>query len=197
MSPRAPMAGRWELTEEQWEIVEPVLRPERRSDNRGRPWHDTRAVLNGVLWVLGTGAQWRELPEKYPPFQTCHRRFQQWVRSGKLEEALQQLARHLHEHGKLKLEEAFVDATFASAKKGGLASVPRAGARVQRSSLSPLLTVFLSPYLCKALRQPSASLWKKFWPEASSTNCPPDSLETKPTTRIGSMKNSKQRTASN
>src|SRR5271165_2432317 len=179
-SPRVPMAGRWELTEEQWGMVEPVLRPERRSDNRGRPWHDTRAVLNGVLWVLGTGAQWRELPEKYPPYQTCHRRFQQWVRSGKL-----------------KLEEAFVDATFASAKKGGLASVPRAGARVQRSSLSPQLTVFLSPYLCKALRQPSASLWKKFWPEASSTNCPPDSLGTKPTTRIGSMKNSKKRTASN
>ena len=45
------MAGRWELTEEQWEMVEPVLRPERRSDNRGRPWHDTRAVLNGVLIV--------------------------------------------------------------------------------------------------------------------------------------------------
>ena len=67
MSPRAPMAGRWELIEEQWEVVEPVLRPERRSDRRGRPWQDTRAVLNGVLWVLGTGAQWRELPEKYPP----------------------------------------------------------------------------------------------------------------------------------
>ena len=81
------MAGRWELNDEQWAVVEPVLRPARRADNRGRPWRDTRCVLNGVLWVLGTGAQWRELPEKYPPFQTCHRRFQQWVRSGKLEEA--------------------------------------------------------------------------------------------------------------
>jgi len=68
------MRGRGELTDEQWEMVEPILRPVRRSDNRGPPWHDTRSVVNGVLWVLGTGAQWRELPEKYPPFQTCHRR---------------------------------------------------------------------------------------------------------------------------
>src|SRR5580693_8741784 len=147
------MAGRWELSEEQWLVVEPVLRGARRADNRGRPWHDTRAVLNGVLWVLGTGAQWRELAEKYPPFQTCHRRFQQWVRSGKLAEALKLLARHLYERGKLNLDEAFVDATFASAKKGASRSVPRDGARARKSSLSPLITVFLSPYLSKALRQ--------------------------------------------
>ncbi len=110
-----------------------------------------------MLWVLGTGAQWRELPEKYPPYQTCHRRFQQWVRSGKLEEALQGLAWHLREQGKLKLEEAFVDATLASAKKGALASAPPAGARGRRSSLSPLLTVFLSPYLSKVLHRTNAS----------------------------------------
>src|SRR5208283_5303301 len=123
-SPNAPMRGRWELTDEQWEVVEPVLRPQRRADKRGRPWHDTRAGLHGVLWVLGTGAQWRDVPEKYPPFQTCHRRFQQWVRSGKLEECLRRLARHLHERGQLNLEEAFVDATFASAKKGASLSAP-------------------------------------------------------------------------
>src|SRR5271168_2687908 len=118
------MAGRWELTDEQWLIVEPVLRGARRADNRGRPWQDTCSVLNGVLWVLGTGAQWRELPEKYPPFQTCHRRFQQWVRNGKLEQALKLLAAHLHGQGQLNLEEAFVDATLASAKKGGFAVGP-------------------------------------------------------------------------
>jgi len=190
------MSGRWELTDEQWAVVEPVLRPRRRVDHRGRPWHDTRAVLNGVLWILGTGAQWREMPEKYPPFQTCHRRFQQWVRSGQLEEALQRLARKLHQRGQLNLDEAFVDATFASAKKGGLPSAPRAAARARKSSLSPLATVFLSPYLCKVLRQPSVSLWRKFWPEASSPNCPPDSSATRPTTRMRSTKSSGPNTAS-
>jgi transposase len=166
------MAGRWELTDEQWELVEPVLRPARREDNRGRPWQDTRAVLNGVLWILGSGAQWAELPSKYPPYQTCHRRFQQWVREGKLVKALRVLAKHLHERGRLNLDEAFVDATFASAKKGASPSVRPGVARAPRSLLSPLVMVFLSPSLSKALRLPSAGLWKLFWPAASSTSCP-------------------------
>jgi transposase len=168
------MAGRWELTDEQWELVEPILRPRRRKDNRGRPWHDTRAVLNGVLWILGSGAQWAEMPAKYPPYQTCHRRFQQWVREGKLVEALSLLAKHLHERGKLHLHEAFVDATFASAKKGASQLARPSVARGRRSSLSPLVTVFLSPSLSTALRLPNAGLWKLFWPGASSTSCPID-----------------------
>jgi transposase len=147
------------------------LRQLRREDNRGRPRHETLAVLNGVLGVLGTGAQSAEMPEKYPFYETCHRRFQAWVREGKFVEALRLLAGHLHERGKLNLDEAFVDATFASAKKGALQSVPRGAASARKSSLSPLATVFLSPYLSKALHMPSASLWKLFWPDVSSNNC--------------------------
>ena len=75
-------------------------------------------MRNGVLWILGTRAQWREIPETYPPYQTCHRRFQQWVRSGALAKALRKLARRLQAEGRLNLEEAFIDATFAAAKKG-------------------------------------------------------------------------------
>jgi transposase len=54
------------------------------------------AVLNGVLWVLRTGAQWQELPWKYLSYETCHRRFQQWMRRGKLECILRVLAEELH-----------------------------------------------------------------------------------------------------
>ena len=75
-------------------------------------------MRNGVLWILETRAQWREIPETYPPYQTCHRRFQQWVRSGALAKALRKLARRLQAEGRLNLEEAFTDATFAAAKKG-------------------------------------------------------------------------------
>ena len=112
------MSGRWELSDGQWQLIQPLLRPKRRADRRGRPWQDTRSVLNGVLWILGTGAQGRELPKAYPPYQTCHRRFQNWVREGRLERILRQLAGELYVRGRLKLVEAFIDATFASAKKG-------------------------------------------------------------------------------
>src|SRR6185437_2553016 len=119
------------------------------------PWHDTSAVLNACCGCSRRGAQWRELPEKYPPYQTCHRRFQQWIRDGKLVDALRLLARLLHEQGKLNLDEAFVDATFASAQKGASPSALPAAGRARRSSLSPLITVFHSPLLSKALRRQS------------------------------------------
>ncbi len=164
------MRGRWRLSDAQWQLSEPILRPKRRSDGRGHPWQDTRAVLNGILWVLGTGAQWRELPERYPPYQTCHRRFQQWVREGKLERILRVLAEGLRARGKLQLEEAFIDASFTGAKKGASRSGPPDAARGRKSSLSPLITVFLSPLVSKVLRRTKANLSKASLGTASSPN---------------------------
>jgi len=163
------MRGRWELSDAQWQRIEPILRPQRRSDGRGRPWQDTRAVLNGILWVLGTGAQWRELPRKYPPYQTCHRRLQQWVREGKLERILRVLAKELQAQGKLRLEEAFIDASFTGAKKGASRSGLPSGAKGRKSSLSPMMAVFVSPLVSKALRRTKASLLKVSSGTASST----------------------------
>ncbi len=112
------MRARGEVSDGEWGIMEPLLRFRQRVDGRGGPPADTRAVLNGVLWILRTGGQWRELPEKYLPYQTVHGRFQQWVRSGQLEKALRALAEKLREDGKLDLDEGFIDGSFASAKKG-------------------------------------------------------------------------------
>lgn len=66
-----------DLTDDQWKVLEPLIGElPRRADGRGRPWRSSREVLNGILWILRTGAQWADLPERYPPYQTCHRRFQ-------------------------------------------------------------------------------------------------------------------------
>ena len=81
-----------ELTDVQWELLKSLVEPKTPAKRRGRPWKETRAVLEGVLWILRTGAQWGELPQgKFAPYQTCHRRFQRWVHEGVLDEVLDKL----------------------------------------------------------------------------------------------------------
>ena len=123
-----------DLTDAQWAVVDALIsEPPRRKGGRGRPWKDRRAVLNGVLRVLRTGAPWAELPDRYPSYQTCHRRFQQWVRSGILKGVLEALAEDLHVQGRLDVREAFIDGSFAPAKKGALRLEKRSVAKGQRS----------------------------------------------------------------
>lgn len=148
-----------DLTDAQWAVLDPLLRPQRRADGRGRPWQETRAVLNGVLWILRTGAPWHDLPDRYPPYQTCHRRFQQWQRSGLLTHVLQKLAEDLRDRGKLDLSEAFIDASFSSAKKGALVSALQNAGKAAKSWQLQTAMVFLSPCTWPALDQmkPSSS----------------------------------------
>lgn len=80
-----------EMSDEQWQMVE-VLIP--RPAGKGRPRHDDRQVLSGILWVLRTGEPWKNLPSRYPPYQTCHRRFQEWKHQGVLNRILETLARN-------------------------------------------------------------------------------------------------------
>lgn len=148
--------GGWEvdLTDEQWAILAPLIPvPVRRPDGKGRPWRDNRAVLNGILWILKTGARWQDLPDRYPPYQTCHRRFQQWVRSGVFEGILSKLAIDLKERGGLDLSECFIDGTFIPAKKGDSVLVKPSGARVRNSWQWQTALVFLFPPAQPALRR--------------------------------------------
>jgi transposase len=78
------------LNDSQWAVLNPLIpEPSRRKDGRGRPWKNRRSVLNAILWVLRTGTPWADLRDRYQPYQTCHRRFQQWVRSGILKGVLE------------------------------------------------------------------------------------------------------------
>ena len=142
-----------DLSDAQWAILKPSLQPRGRPAGRGRPWRDLRAVLNGVLWVLRTGAPWHDLPSRYPPYQTCHRRFQQWRREGTLTRVLTALAEDLRDRGKLDLSETFIDASFSSAKKGALLSARLAEEKAVKSWRSSTAMVFLSPSASPALRR--------------------------------------------
>jgi transposase len=103
-----------DLADEQWVLIGPSLpKLTGRKDGRGRPWRENRAVLNGISWILRTGAPWADLPDRYLSYQTCHRRFQQWVRAGVLRRILEVLAHALHDEGHLDLQEAFIDGSLA------------------------------------------------------------------------------------
>ncbi len=82
------------LTNAQWRRVRPLIpeaEVERTTPRGGRPWRDPRDVLDAVLWVLRTGCPWADLPRRYPPPQTCHRRFQKWTREGVLDAVIDAL----------------------------------------------------------------------------------------------------------
>ncbi len=142
-----------DLTNDQWKILEPlIIEPKRREDGKGRPRGDARSILNGILWILRTGAQWKDLPDRYPSYQTCHRRFQEWNRNGTMQNIVRSLASDLRDRGEIELEESFIDGTFVPAKKGAQKSGKQSVERVQRSWQSETVTVFLSPFARKMLR---------------------------------------------
>lgn len=118
------------LTDEQRAILEPLFQEER--TGAGRPQvHTDREVLNGILWVLRTGAAWMDLPDRFPSSSTCYRRFSKWVKDGRLKKILEVPARHLEDNGLINLEESFINGAFVVAKKGGKSWKDQAGQRYE------------------------------------------------------------------
>ncbi|MGI4855890.1 MAG: transposase [Janthinobacterium lividum] len=82
-----------DLKDHEWELVEMLFSDEpKRSERRGRPRVEPRAVVNAVLWVLSTGEGWSKLPGRYPSPPTCRRRFDEWQTDGTLTEMVKLLA---------------------------------------------------------------------------------------------------------
>jgi transposase len=107
----------------QWERLQPLLPPQK--PQTGRPAHDHRMIINGILWILRTGAPWRDLPERYGPWQTVASRFYRWQRAGRWQRIFDALKQQAEVTGQLGWLLHFVDSTIirahqhaAGAKKG-------------------------------------------------------------------------------
>lgn len=153
-----------DLTVTQWGEVLPVIKKASPAKLiSGRPRQDDQQILNGILWICRTGAPWKDMPRRYPPYQTCHRRFQEWVKQGIWEEILLRLALDLKRRGKIDLSETYLDGSFAAAKKGALEWERLNGVRVPRSWQSQTEMVFLSPFAhMKQTRMKLSSLKKRY-----------------------------------
>jgi transposase len=112
------------LSDEQWERIRDHFPEEHIADGHpARKPIPTRRVLEAVLWILNTGAQWHMLPQSYPNYKTVHRRFQTWCSNELLRRVLTDVANELRDKGVLE-EESFIDATFAMAKGGARGDRP-------------------------------------------------------------------------
>ena len=129
------MAKRYELPDAAWGLVADIFYETRRS---GRPRADDRLMLNGVLWVLCSGAAWRDMPERFGPWSTAYQRIRDWRNRGAFDQMLKRLHIKLNEQGLIDLETWMIDSTAVRAtrassdagKKGGLKNrkIMRSGA---------------------------------------------------------------------
>jgi len=162
-----------DLTDEQWAVVQPLIpEPPRRPDGKGRPRVDNRKILDGILWIMRTGAPWIDMPDRYPAYQTCHRRFQEWVKAGVFEALLKALVQDMKDRGDLDLTECFIDGSFVIAKKGATGWERPSGAKVQRSWQWQTALVFLSPYPLQGLRRMRSLSLRPPWRSALRRGAP-------------------------
>ena len=131
--------NRGDLTNEQWARLEPLLPPQK--PKTGRPALDHRPKVNGIVWVLRTGAPWRDLPERYGPWRTVASRFDRWNHTGVWDRVWTALQAQADADGTLDWTVHYVDGTVvrahqhaAGAKKGGL-PLRRSGAA--KGALAP------------------------------------------------------------
>ena len=120
------------MTDAPWARLGPLLPPAR--PPTGRPARDHRVVLNGILWVLRTGAPWRDLPERYGPWRTAYSRFRRWERQGVWRRVLAHLQAEADARGELDWALQYVDGSVvrahqhAAGAKGGTRRPRRSGA---------------------------------------------------------------------
>src|ERR1700675_4404257 len=115
------------LTEAQWEKIAPLLPKPPRQRKGGRPWIQNRHVLEGILWILRSGARWEVMREKFPHLSTCWRRLRDGEERGVWLKIWRAFLSELNERQQLKWSESLLDGSFAPAKKGAAESENQAG----------------------------------------------------------------------
>jgi transposase len=166
--------ARYELTDAQWEILKGLFPAQK----RGGRWLDHRTTLNGMLWILRSGAPWRDLPERYGKWQSVYHRFSRWRRDGTFDRILKALRIRLDKQGKIDWDLWLVDGTSIRASKSA------AGARkknTRSTTLSPTTTTLAA---AAADGEPS-SIW--LLTERALFSGPP-SRQAKPTNRPNSSR---------
>ncbi|MEN5201270.1 IS5 family transposase [Pseudomonas wadenswilerensis] len=108
------MAKRYELSDASWEMIKDLITLDQKT---GRPRNNDRLMLNGILWVLCSGATWRDMPERFGPWSTVYQRFRDWRNRGTFDQMLKRLNIKLNEQGLIDLDTWMVDSTTVRATR--------------------------------------------------------------------------------
>ena len=114
--------GRSDLSDEQWRLIETLLPRQK----RGGKWNDHRVTFNGIMWVLRTGAPWRDLPERYGKWQSVYHRFNRWRKDGTFDRVLRALRIRLDKEGHIDWDLWCVDGSSVRASRAAAGASKKA-----------------------------------------------------------------------
>src|SRR5258706_3673182 len=126
---------RYELTDDEWAIIEPLLPP---PATTGRPRRAPREMWNSIFWVLRSGAPWRDLPERFGPWESAYTHFNACRRNGVFERVLEALQIRLDAGGHIDWDLWCVDGSSVRASKAAAGAGKRGPHRAQRPRSGPL-----------------------------------------------------------
>ncbi len=136
------MLRRYELTDEEWNRIAPLLPPEN-SGKQGRPQKCSRTILNGIVWIARSGAPWRDLPERYGSWQTVYSHFRKWIEDGTLDNIFRVLSLEA------ELTELSIDASIVKAHQHSAGA--KKGA-TKRNRTQPWWSQHKNPCSCRCIR---------------------------------------------
>lgn len=125
------MEKRHEVSEDEWTLLDSVI--PKSTATTGRPARDRREMLNGLLWILCTGAQWRDLPERFGPWETVYGTFNKWRAGGVYDAILDALHVRLDQAGKIDWELWCIDGTSVRGSRSAAGASKKASRPIRRN----------------------------------------------------------------
>jgi transposase len=115
--------ARYELTDDEWSLLKGLFPKQK----RGGKWNDHRTTLNGMLWILRSGAPWRDMPERYGKWKSVYHRFNCWRRDGLFDRILKALQIRLDKQGKIDWDLWLVDGSNVRASRAAAGARKKSG----------------------------------------------------------------------
>lgn len=131
---------RHEVSDEEWAMLEPLL--PKSNAKTGRPRRDLRQMLNGLMWILATGAPWRDLPERFGPWETVYGYFKTWRATGVFDAILDALHLRLDREGKIDWDLWCIDGTSIRATRAAAGASKKVSRAIPRN---PMITGWADP----------------------------------------------------